>query len=93
MLDEEKILSPPARPAPRCPAGFSRPSAINRDFADAQGTLVVTFGQENTEAEIDRFLAVLKDVVQTLRAMSPLHKKKYKVQGVRYQVKGKRQEA
>ena len=76
MLDEEKIL---VSTRSACAAGALQAShvllAINRDFADAQGTLVITFGKENTEAEIDRFLAVLKDVVQTLRAMSPLYKK------------------
>jgi cysteine sulfinate desulfinase/cysteine desulfurase-like protein len=49
--------------------------AIGRDFADSQGTLVLTFGQETSEADLDRFLAVLKNVVQALREMSPLYKK------------------
>jgi cysteine desulfurase len=47
--------------------------SIGRDFADAQGTLVITFGRESTEAEVDRFLDVLEEAVQTLRNMSPLY--------------------
>lgn len=76
MLDEEKIL---VSTRSACAAGALQAShvllAINRDFADAQGTLVVTFGQETTGDDIDRFLEVLKNVVQTLREMSPLYKK------------------
>ena len=77
MLDEEKIL---VSTRSACAAGALQAShvllAIGRDFADAQGTLVITFGKETTEADIDRFLEVLKTVVQTLRDMSPLYKKK-----------------
>jgi cysteine desulfurase len=76
MLDEEKIL---VSTRSACAAGALQAShvllAINRDFADAQGTLVITFGRETTEADIERFLQVLKTVVQTLREMSPLYKK------------------
>lgn len=77
MLDEEKIY---VSTRSACAAGALQAShvllAIGRDFADSQGTLVLTFGQETNEADIDRFLAVLKKVVQTLREMSPLYKKK-----------------
>jgi cysteine desulfurase len=76
MLDEEKIF---VSTRSACAAGALQAShvllAIGRDFADSQGTLVLTFGQETAEADIDRFLAVLKNVVQTLREMSPLYKK------------------
>jgi cysteine desulfurase len=76
MLDEEKIL---VSTRSACAAGALQAShvllAIGRDFADAQGTLVISFGQETSEADIDRFLDVLKTVVQTLRDMSPLYKK------------------
>jgi cysteine desulfurase len=76
MLDEEKIL---VSTRSACAAGALQAShvllAINRDFADAQGTLVITFGQETTAADIDRFIQVLKNVVKTLREMSPLYKK------------------
>lgn len=77
MLDEEKIL---VSTRSACAAGALQAShvllAIGRDFADAQGTLVITFGKETAEADIERFLGVLKTVVQTLRDMSPLYKKK-----------------
>jgi cysteine desulfurase len=77
MLDEEKIL---VSTRSACAAGALQAShvllAIGRDFADSQGTLVLTFGQETAEEDIDRFLGVLKTVVQTLRDMSPLYKKK-----------------
>jgi len=76
MLDEEKIL---VSTRSACAAGALQAShvllAIGREFADAQGTLVITFGQETTEADLERFLGVLKTVVQTLRDMSPLYKK------------------
>jgi cysteine desulfurase len=76
MLDEEKIL---VSTRSACAAGALQAShvllAIGRDFADAQGTLVITFGQETIAEDIDRFLGVLKTVVQTLREMSPLYKK------------------
>lgn len=77
MLDEEKIL---VSTRSACAAGALQAShvllAIGRDFADAQGTLVITFGKETSPTDIDRFLEVLKNVVQTLRDMSPLYKKK-----------------
>jgi len=76
MLDEENILTS-TRSA--CASGSLRAShvlsSIGIDWADAQGTLVITFGQDNTEADIDRFLDVLYDVVSTLRKMSPLYAK------------------
>ena len=74
MLDEENIA---VSTRSACAAGALQAShvllSIGRDFADAQGTLVITFGRDTTEAEIDRFLEVLEEVVQTLRNMSPLY--------------------
>ena len=74
MLDEENIA---VSTRSACAAGALQAShvllSIGRDFADAQGTLVITFGRDTTEAEIDRFLQVLEEVVQTLRNMSPLY--------------------
>jgi len=76
MLDEENIA---VSTKSACAAGALQAShvllSIGRDFADAQGTLVITFGQDTTEAEIERFLEVLEEVVQTLRNMSPLYMK------------------
>ncbi len=76
MLDEENIA---ASTKSACAAGALQAShvllSIGRDFADAQGTLVITFGRDTTEADIERFLEVLEEAVQTLRNMSPLYVK------------------
>ena len=76
MLDEENIA---VSTRSACAAGALQAShvllSIGRDFADAQGTLVLTFGIFTTEADIDRFLEVLESVVATLRSMSPLYLK------------------
>jgi len=85
MLDEENIA---VSTRSACAAGALQAShvllSIGRDFADAQGTLVITFGRGSTEAEIDRFLEVLVEVVQTLRNLSPLwiKAKKDKAEGL-----------
>jgi cysteine desulfurase len=74
MLDEENIA---VSTRSACAAGALQAShvllSIGRDFADAQGTLVITFGRDTAEADIDRCLNVLEEVVQTLRNMSPLY--------------------
>jgi cysteine desulfurase len=49
--------------------------SIGRDFADAQGTLVITFGLDNSEEDVRRFLKALKEAVKTLREISPLYAK------------------
>ena len=76
MLDEENIA---VSTRSACAAGALQAShvllSIGRDFADAQGTLVITFGRDTTEADIERFLEVLEEVVQTLRNISPLYVK------------------
>ena len=76
MLDDEKIA---VSTRSACATGSLRTShvlqSIGRDYADAQGTLIVTFGVENTEADVTRFLTALKEVVGTLRDISPLYKK------------------
>ena len=76
MLDEENIAIS-TRSA--CAAGALQAShvllSIGREFADAQGTLVITFGLNNTESDITRFLTVLGDTVKTLRKISPLYSK------------------
>lgn len=76
MLDEENIA---VSTRSACASGSLRAShvlsSIGRDWASAQGTLVITFGRDTTEAEIDRFLDVLTEVVKTLRNMSPLYAK------------------
>ena len=76
MLDEENIA---VSTRSACAAGALQAShvllSIGRDFADAQGTMVITFGVENTEEDITRFLTVLRDAVKTLRDISPLYRK------------------
>ena len=74
MLDEDDIA---VSTRSACAAGALQAShvllSIGRDFADAQGTMVITFGVNNTEDDINRFLTVLKDAVKTLREISPLY--------------------
>jgi len=74
MLDEENIV---VSTKSACASGSLRAShvliSIGMDFADAQGTLIFTFGQETTEADVDRTLEVLQHSVATLRDMSPLY--------------------
>jgi cysteine desulfurase len=76
MLDEEGIA---VSTRSACAAGALQAShvllSIGRDFADAQGTMVLTFGHATTESDVDRFLEVLEGVVETLRNMSPLYLK------------------
>ena len=76
MLDEESIA---VSTRSACAAGALQAShvllSIGRDFADAQGTMVITFGEDNSEKDVDRFLKVLKDAVKTLREISPLYRK------------------
>ena len=76
MLDDEDIA---VSTRSACATGSLRTShvllSIGRDYADAQGTLIVAFGIDNTEEDVMRFLTVLKEVVQTLRDISPLYNK------------------
>jgi len=77
LLDEEGIA---VSTRSACASGALQAShvllSIGRDFADAQGTMVVSFGLENTEKDIARFLYALRDAVKTLREISPLYAKK-----------------
>jgi len=76
MLDDESIA---VSTRSACAAGALQAShvllSIGRDFADAQGTLVITFGLDNSDEDITRFLKALKDAVKTLREISPLYAK------------------
>jgi cysteine desulfurase len=76
MLDEEGIA---VSTRSACASGSLRASHVllstGLEFADAQGTLVVTFGVNNTEEDVTRFLSALKGVVKTLRDLSPLYTK------------------
>jgi cysteine desulfurase len=61
-----------------CATGSLRAShvllSLGLSHADAQGTLVLAFGLENTRDQIRRFLEELKKIVETLRNISPLYK-------------------
>jgi cysteine desulfurase len=76
MLDDEDIA---VSTRSACATGSLRAShvllSLGLSHADAQGTLVVSFGIDNTTADVDAFLAALKKVVTTLRHISPLYKK------------------
>ena len=77
MLDDENFA---VSTRSACAAGALQAShvllSIGRDFADAQGTLVITFGVDNVEEDVTRFLPALKEAVATLREISPLYAKK-----------------
>jgi len=74
MLDDEGIA---VSTRSACAAGSLRAShvllSVGRDYADAQGTMVLTFGVDNEEEDIVKFLSSLKDAVTTLRKISPLY--------------------
>jgi len=76
MLDDDQIA---VSTRSACATGSLRTShvlqSIGREYADAQGTLIVSFGIENTEDDVTRFLTALKEVVTTLRNISPLYNK------------------
>jgi cysteine desulfurase len=76
MLDDDGIA---VSTRSACATGSLRAShvllSIGRDHADAQGTLVISFGVDNTEKDVTIFLTALKNVVTTLRNISPLYKK------------------
>lgn len=76
MLDDEDIA---VSTRSACATGSLRAShvliSLGLSHADAQGTLVLSFGKDNTAAEITTFLVALKKVVTTLRDISPLYQK------------------
>lgn len=76
MLDDEDIA---VSTRSACATGSLRAShvllSLGLSHADAQGTLVVSFGFENTSADVTHFLATLKSVITTLREISPLYNK------------------
>ncbi|MBW1849338.1 MAG: cysteine desulfurase [Deltaproteobacteria bacterium] len=77
MLDEDDFA---VSTKSACATGSLRAShvllSLGLSHADAQGTLVLAFGLENTNEDVTRFLTSLKNVVATLRNMSPLYKSK-----------------
>jgi cysteine desulfurase len=76
MLDDENIA---VSTRSACATGSLRAShvllSLGLSHSDAQGTLVISFGIDNQEEDVDRFLTALGKVVKTLRDISPLYKK------------------
>ncbi|MCG6892333.1 MAG: cysteine desulfurase [Desulfobacteraceae bacterium] len=76
MLDDENIA---VSTRSACATGSLRAShvllSLGLSHSDAQGTLVISYGIDNTEEDVDRFVASLGKVVKTLRDISPLYKK------------------
>jgi cysteine desulfurase len=74
-LDDEGIC---ASTGSACTSGSLEPShvllAIGLPHEVAHGSLRLTLGDANTEADVDFVLEVLPKVVSRLRAMSPLYK-------------------
>jgi cysteine desulfurase len=77
MLDDDNIA---VSTRSACATGSLRAShvllSLGLSHADAQGTLVISFGIDNSKEDIDAFLKALKNVVGTLRDISPLYQKK-----------------
>ncbi len=77
MLDDDNIA---ASTRSACASGSLRSShvllSIGRSSADAQGTIVISFGIDNTSEDITTFLTSLKTIVTTLRDISPLYQKR-----------------
>ena len=76
MLDDDDIA---VSTRSACATGSLRAShvliSLGLSHADAQGTLVLSFGKDNTEEDVTAFLIALKNVVTTLRNISPLYQK------------------
>lgn len=76
MLDDENFA---VSTRSACATGSLRAShvllSLGLSHADAQGTLVLAFGIDNSEAQITAFLGALQRVVKTLRDISPLYRR------------------
>lgn len=74
MLDMKGIA---ASSGSACTSGSLDPShvllAIGLPHEIAHGSLRITFGEENSDADVDYLMGVLPDIVQRLREMSPLY--------------------
>jgi cysteine desulfurase len=77
MLDEDGIC---VSTRSACATGSLRASHVlvscGRDYMTTQGTIIFSFGADNTVDEVTTVFAVLKKAVDFLRSMSPLYKKK-----------------
>jgi cysteine desulfurase len=80
MLDDENIA---VSTRSACATGSLRAShvllSLGLSHTDAQGTLVISFGIDNSKEDINAFLKALKNVVSTLRDISPLYQKESKL--------------
>ena len=80
MLDDDNIA---VSTRSACATGSLRAShvllSLGLSHADAQGTLVISFGIDNSKEDINSFLKALKNVVSTLRDISPLYQKESKL--------------
>jgi cysteine desulfurase len=80
MLDDDNIA---VSTRSACATGSLRAShvllSLGLSHADAQGTLVISFGIDNSKEDINAFLKALKNVVTTLRDISPLYQKESKL--------------
>ncbi len=76
MLDEENLA---VSTKSACATGSLRAShvllSLGLSHADAQGTLVLSWGSDQSRKDLDKLLSSLAGVVNTLRSMSPLYKK------------------
>ncbi len=74
MLDMKGIA---ASSGSACTSGSLDPShvllAIGLPHETAHGSLRITFGEENTDQDVDYLMEVLPEIVQRLREMSPLY--------------------
>lgn len=74
MLDMKGIA---ASSGSACTSGSLDPShvllAIGLPHEIAHGSLRITFGEENTDADVDYLMEILPFIVQRLREMSPLY--------------------
>lgn len=72
LLDDDGIA---AISGSACYTGAGKPShvllAMGISESDARASVLFTFGASNTEAEVDRLLALLPDHVERLRRLSP----------------------
>jgi cysteine desulfurase len=73
MLDSFGIM---ASSGSACTSGSLDPShvllALGLPHEIAHGSLRLTLGKDNTEADVDKVLEVLPGIIATLRRMSPL---------------------
>ncbi|MGE5615092.1 MAG: cysteine desulfurase NifS [Bacillota bacterium] len=87
MLDMKGIA---ASSGSACTSGSLDPShvllAIGLPHELAHGSLRITFGEENSDEDVDYLMSVLPPIVQRLRDMSPLYEAYCRKQGQQLQV-------